>query len=77
MVPFSYKASSAVSVRVDREGDINVLVIEFRYATYRLELDDREKAELIFKHFQLALGKKQPPQSNDVDLPKFYQEKKR
>ena len=70
-IPFAYKVSNALSIRVEDENDHKTIVLEFRFADYRLELDDPQKAKILLRALQQALGEK-PPKKEKVELPEFY-----
>ena len=70
-LPFSYKVSNAINITVEEEADHKTIVLEFRFADYRLELDDPQKAKILLRALQQALGEK-PKSKEKVELPDFY-----
>ena len=71
-MPFAYKISNAISVKIEDEADHKTIVLEFRYADYRLELDDVQKAKVLLRALQIALGEKIERKKEKVELPDFY-----
>ena len=59
-------------VEEDKEKNCKVVVIEFRWAEYRLEINDRAKGEQLLAVLQQALGPKPKKVKETVDLPDFY-----
>jgi len=74
-VPFTYPLSNAVDMRVedDKEKGCKVVVIEFRWAEYRLELNDKAKAERLLAVFKQAVGNGKKKEQEEVEMPTFYQ----
>jgi hypothetical protein len=77
-VPFEYKLSEMINASVQEAIDgTKVIELEFRFARYRLVLDDPEKTQ---KLMELFLGKIVWPDKEEVQadtkLPRFYRNKR-
>lgn len=73
-MPFEYRLSNLVDASVQEDiNGMKVIELEFRFARYRLVLDDKEKTQKLMEMF---LGKivwpKEEQEKAPVKMPKFY-----
>lgn len=73
-IAFQYKLSDLVEMWISEEGGVKIIELEFKFARYRLFLDDEAKTKAFM---ELLMGKiiwpeKEVKEKPKVKMPHFY-----
>jgi len=73
-VPFTYRMSDLVEMWISEEQGVKIIELEFKFARYRLFLDDEEKTKAFI---EMLMGKivwpeKEVAEKTKVKMPTFY-----